>query len=328
MKKEAKAIMLRTALSEKFYPAMADSGFACDESRAPQQVSFRRTRGSVMQVLTLAWDHRGRPLFFLQYTEVPVDGATCGGAHYAASEVTAFMCGLPRAVLRPSMKSRSFGLERRDIATTSSHAHVQHACTAVVQCLIRVIAEVPGWWNIGEETDNFMILPPAPLPGMPNFTCVAAEKKHVSLAQRVFAREWVWVALFYALAVFIASWIASLAVPDLRQVLLLLFAGAIAGAMFARLAVKLLRFVRVRLNGGPFHQGDIVQVIAGPNAGRTGIIYEEWPSREQVRVDLGEEAWKAVSDVFDRAQIIRTNPAASDACNPNETPKDASEPIQ
>jgi len=145
----------------------------------------------------------------------------------------------------------------------------------------------------------------AALPAKPDFTQVSGHRKDVSLAQRVFAREWVWTALFYASGAFVAAWIASLAYPDYRQVLLLLVSGAIAGAVAAILVVKTFRFVRVRLNGGPFRKGDVVQVIEGPHADTIGVIYEEWPSRDQVRVALEEELWRATSDVFTQVQITK-----------------------
>lgn len=53
-----------------------------------------------------------------------------------------------------------------------------------------------------------------------------------------------------------------------------------------------------KINGSPFHEGDLVHVLVGPYRDRVGRIYEMWPSRNQVRVEIDEQAKKDVTDVF------------------------------
>lgn len=53
-----------------------------------------------------------------------------------------------------------------------------------------------------------------------------------------------------------------------------------------------------KINGSPFHEGELVHVLVGPYRDRVGRIYEMWPSRNQVRVEIDEKAKKDVSDVF------------------------------
>ena len=64
---------------------------------------------------------------------------------------------------------------------------------------------------------------------------------------------------------------------------------------------------RARANGAPFHIGDSVYVIRGPNSGRILSIYELWPDRSQVRLDLGESEREKVSDVFSETEVVRTD---------------------
>jgi len=59
------------------------------------------------------------------------------------------------------------------------------------------------------------------------------------------------------------------------------------------------------VNGSPFHEGDTVRVLVGPNRNRVGQIYEIWKSRNQVRVQLDERAEKDVTDVFMYNEVCR-----------------------
>jgi prepilin-type N-terminal cleavage/methylation domain-containing protein len=60
-----------------------------------------------------------------------------------------------------------------------------------------------------------------------------------------------------------------------------------------------------------------VQVIAGAHAGRIAAVYEEWPSRNQVRVDLGESEWTEVKDVFLYVQLCKVKKLES-PCSPRK----------
>ncbi len=85
--------------------------------------------------------------------------------------------------------------------------------------------------------------------------------------------------------------------------LALLFVGSLVGSLVSWIVVKILWHLRVRINGGPFHTGDLVQVINGTYAGQIAEVYEDWPSRNQVRVGLGESAKS--KDVFSHLQLCR-----------------------
>lgn len=67
------------------------------------------------------------------------------------------------------------------------------------------------------------------------------------------------------------------------------------------------------LNGGPFQEGDVVQVIGGPHRDRVGRIYSGW-QHETWRVDLGEEAEESYSDIFADYQLLRVKSEAIDTC--------------
>ena len=63
------------------------------------------------------------------------------------------------------------------------------------------------------------------------------------------------------------------------------------------------------LNGAPFQVGDAVHILIGPHRDRVMRVYEIWPSRGQVRVELGEQAEKNVKDVFWNFEVCRERPA-------------------
>ena len=78
--------------------------------------------------------------------------------------------------------------------------------------------------------------------------------------------------------------------------------GMLLGAM---LVFPLLRGLAKRINGGPFAVRDPVLILTGPQRGRVGLIYELWPMRGQVRVDLGAAEKKSVTDVIGDYQVLR-----------------------
>jgi urea transporter len=131
-----------------------------------------------------------------------------------------------------------------------------------------------------------------------------------SFLQKIFASMAAWVIGFFVIAVGTALFIAIQAFPMQGAMFVLVITGAIVGLVVSVLFVKILRHVRVRINGGPFHKGDFVQVIAGPHAGRIATVYEEWPSRNQVRVDLGESECKEAKDVFSYVQLLKVKSAS------------------
>ena len=62
-----------------------------------------------------------------------------------------------------------------------------------------------------------------------------------------------------------------------------------------------------KMNGAPFHKGDVVQILVGEYQGHTATVYEEWRDRKQVRIDLGEQAKQHFKDVFSYNKICRVN---------------------
>ncbi len=64
-----------------------------------------------------------------------------------------------------------------------------------------------------------------------------------------------------------------------------------------------------RFNGAPFNDGDMVHVLVGPYRDQVGRVYEMWPSRNQLRVDLGEQAEQDVTDVFVYNEVCRERDA-------------------
>lgn len=70
------------------------------------------------------------------------------------------------------------------------------------------------------------------------------------------------------------------------------------------------------VNGGPFQEGDLVQVIAGRYRDRVGRIYGR-AQHDTWRVDLGEEARTSYTDIFPDYKLLRVE-NASEAAVGNE----------
>ncbi len=49
----------------------------------------------------------------------------------------------------------------------------------------------------------------------------------------------------------------------------------------------------------------MVYLLVGRYRGRIWCIYEMWPSRNQVRVEIDEEAARTVTDVFSYTEVCR-----------------------
>lgn len=64
-------------------------------------------------------------------------------------------------------------------------------------------------------------------------------------------------------------------------------------------------YLGAKLNGAPFHENDEVQILVGPHKSEVAKIYEIWPDRRQVRLDLGENEKKTVNDVFAYTEIFK-----------------------
>jgi len=63
--------------------------------------------------------------------------------------------------------------------------------------------------------------------------------------------------------------------------------------------------IRGRMNGAPFHPGDSVQVLVGPNRGRVFQVDVIWEERGQVCLELGEPRKKGVKFAFTYTEVFR-----------------------
>ena len=81
--------------------------------------------------------------------------------------------------------------------------------------------------------------------------------------------------------------------------------GAILGMFTFWPAVRIICHF---LNGAPYRDGDVVHILAGSHRGRIVRVYEVWTERGELRVDLGEQEKKAVTDVLDNIQVCRARP--------------------
>jgi hypothetical protein len=65
-----------------------------------------------------------------------------------------------------------------------------------------------------------------------------------------------------------------------------------------------LRWIEYR-NGAPFHEGDEVVILSKRFPGRITRIYQIWPERHEVRVELGAAECRKVTDVFSYTDVYR-----------------------
>jgi hypothetical protein len=136
--------------------------------------------------------------------------------------------------------------------------------------------------------------------------------------QRFFADNWpirLWLAVVPLAAPAAVCWFADPLPWALAHWLnAALFAGLLALAWCAGWFAALvpgwfvlapLYFSRGLSNGAPYQVGDCVRVLARRQRGRVARVYEVWGERDQVRVELGEEARARFEDVFSYHEVCR-----------------------
>ena len=129
--------------------------------------------------------------------------------------------------------------------------------------------------------------------------------KRPSFIQLLFANSWFCNLLFFGGSVGAGAAYIMWTYPDRAESIGAIVEGAILGT-FAGIAIfATLASLREWLNGAPFHRGDRVQILAGKHKGKVVRVYDEWPERKQVRVDLGDQAKRDVEDVFSEVELCR-----------------------
>jgi len=297
---------LQEALERRFFQHLESLGFVRDNRQQPRLICFRRRTDAAMQIIAVLSARRGRPGFFVQFTEAPLNGIEYGGSHLALEDIFPGNFALLRGWLIPARGKRWFRLDQplwRRLFLKQRDYPGQ-----LVERLLDLFPEVIAWWNDKAKREHLLILPPIPPQPVPDHAPVFGCPVKPSLLQKLFARTHVWIIGFFGIAVGLDLSLAIQA-PDLPQMFAMVFAGAIGGFAVSWIFFKILWHIRAWINGGPFRKGDLVQVIAGTNAGKIAIVYEEWPSRKQVRVDLGEREWKEVKDVFSYVQLCKVKSA-------------------
>src|ERR1039458_5782656 len=262
---------LQTALKARFFSHVEFIGFVRDNRQEPRLVCFRRMTKTAMQTFVLLWATRGRPGFWIQFAEAPLSGIDYSGKHHPAEDIFPGNFALPRGWLVPARGKRCFRLSsfwRRLISRRGDDA------SALVERLLELFPEILAWWENKAKSEHLIIFPPRPPRPIPSHAPVFGCPVKPSLLQRFFARDGIWTTGFLGIAVVVDLALAVQA-PDMRQMLALVFVGAIAGFMVSWPLLKVVWHVRVWINGGPFHKNDLVQVIAGVHAGMIAAVYEE-----------------------------------------------------
>jgi hypothetical protein len=297
---------LREIIDRRFYRYLESLGFVRDNRQQPRIICFRREIGASMQIVALVWKKSGRPGFSVHFTEAPLAGIDYRGVHLAAVDIFPGNFALRRGWLIPQRGQKWFRGEQPLWRRFFSRRSNDHA--PVVERLLKLFPEVISWWEDKNKREHLLIHSPVPPPSVPTHAPVSGRAIKPSALQILFARMPVWTFGFLGLAVVITL-VCAVQGPDLAQMLSLVIAGAIGGFMVSFVFFKILWRIRIWINGGPFHKTDLVQVLAGVHMGKIAAVYEEWPSRDQVRIDLGGPEWKDVKDVFSHVQLCRVKPS-------------------
>lgn len=95
------------------------------------------------------------------------------------------------------------------------------------------------------------------------------------------------------------------AVPFLAALVLAVLLGLLGSTLLAGPLLGPLYWAQGLRNGAPYEPGDIVQILVGPHRGTVTGVWDVWPSRNQIRLDLGAAAREQVLDVFCYTEVVR-----------------------
>ena len=130
--------------------------------------------------------------------------------------------------------------------------------------------------------------------------------------QMLFAKRWLWNVAFWGCPLCVGVGFAIPIYLAQKGFILAIMTGAFAGVLISYFVLRGFYHVVASMNGAPFQEGDIVQILIGEYQGQVGSIYEKWKDRKQVRVDLGEQAMKDLKDIFSYNEICRSNQQQKD----------------
>ncbi len=316
------------ALEGRFFPHLEFIGFVRDERRHPRQICFRRRTDSVMHLLSVLWEPRGRPFFALTFSESPLTGVDCHGDHISAEDVLPGNIVLTHGTLQTAPGDLWFRLDRplwrRLVAMQRNDDPDQ-----VVDLLMELFPEVVAWWESKTVGPHLALYPAIPLPDNRKLFGGATTDKaarpllkiHYFLAH---GRECAASGGAVTLAVLVGLGCGVFSLRTVLAMILALPLGFILGGIFL---LPLISAIVSKINGSPFHEGDLVRVLVGPHRDLVAYVYDVWTQRGQVRVDLGKAAEKAVTDVFNFMEVKREEEAEPNA-SPNDgpaTPVDSSQ---
>ena len=301
---------LLRALETRLFPYIESLGFVRDKRHEPRIVCFRRRTEIAMQIVAVEQQTpRESPSFSIEFTEAPLSGIDYQWMHIPPEDIFPGVypgySTLLRGLLIPergkwmfcpaSPWQRLFSKKRVD-------------ADGIVQRSMELFPEIIAWWECKAKGTHLIFFQPDPLPPVPSHAPVFGQPVVPTLLQNFFARDGVWrtgiygAAAVYTLVGAILGWNLGEKWYGMVVVCVLIV------LVLSRYFFKVFQHIRVWINGGPFHRGELVQVISGPYAGRIAAVYDEWPSVDKVSIDLGESEWKERKDVFSHVQLCRVKP--------------------
>ncbi|MCK9315557.1 MAG: KOW motif-containing protein [Verrucomicrobia bacterium] len=301
---------LLRALETRLFPYIESLGFVRDKRHEPRIVCFRRRTETAMQIVAIEQQtpHES-PGFSIEFTEAPLSGIDYQWMHIPPEDISPDTypsnCALFFGLLIPERGKWMF---RPASPWQRLISKKRVDADGIVQRSLELFPEIIAWWECKAKGTHLVFFQPFPLPPVPSHAPVFGQPVVPTLLQNIFARNGVWrTGIYGAAAVYTLvgailgwnlgeKWYGALAVC------------AIIALGLSRYFFKIFQHIRVWINGGPFRKGELVQVIAGPYAGRIAAVYEEFPSVDEVRIDLGESEWKERKDVFSHVQLCRVKP--------------------
>lgn len=123
--------------------------------------------------------------------------------------------------------------------------------------------------------------------------------------RRFLAQKWTWPIAFFggylAMAIIFSLVLLDHGKGFVISLILGTFSGVIANHMICHTLFCLCTYA----NGTPYKIGDTLLILSGKHRNKTVRVYEMWKERNQLRVDLGEDAKASLEDIFSFNEVCK-----------------------
>jgi len=185
----------------------------------------------------------------------------------------------------------------------------------LVNLLLNEFPEITAWWERKTVGPHLRVFPAIALPPRHKFSGVLPSKSASPRSKLRYLIAHGWTLSTWGTGLLLAVFVGWSCAPTFALLLTASFSVFFVAAVLVAVplgwvlgAIFLWPFVITiggKINGAPFHDGDLVRILVGPHRDYIVRVYSVWTERNQVRVEIDEQSVKDVKDVFMLTEVCR-----------------------